>query len=98
MSSVHISRVTILQYDKNGAGIITVVAGIGSLQNGLQLLQLLMRPRVHAVDQQLLYRQVVDLLRQREETMTFVGKYKAALRLQANPIQIRFLLRSHFQG
>lgn len=34
--------------------VITVVAGIGSFQNGLELLQLLVRSRMHTIDQQLL--------------------------------------------
>lgn len=58
---------TTLQRKKNVAQIITVVAGIGSLQNSLELLQLLMRSGVHAVDQQLLDRQVINLLKQQEE-------------------------------
>lgn len=49
----------------------TVVAGICSLQNCLQLLQLLMGPSVHAVDQKLLYWQVINLWRRWEDNNNY---------------------------
>lgn len=40
---------------------LTAIGGVVALQYGFELLQLLMRARVDAVDQQLLHRQMVDL-------------------------------------
>lgn len=53
---------------------------------------------MHAVDQQLLYRQVIDLLGQREETGEIGWNAEAAFRPQASPIEIRFLLKSECLG